>query len=198
MQRRWCSPKGNLALSLALNPDRDFLYCLGFLTSLSLALTIQSFMAQSETAIVLKWPNDVLLDGAKCAGILIEYHEQPCEALILGVGVNVCSAPEAMPYPVTSLRAHGIVCTAQELQSRFIAEFQNLRQELHQSGSESLYQKWSAVAHPVGTALKIRTVKENFCGTYLGLNYNGALRVRLESGAVREVMAADCFIAGND
>ncbi len=195
MQRVWSSPVGNLSLSLALTPSRDLMYSLGFIASLSVLRAIQGFMAQSDGSIVLKWPNDVLLGGAKCAGILIEYHQHPCEALILGIGVNIRSVPENAPYPVTSLLEQGIVCTATEFQDAFIREFQLLRSELQRSGANSIYKKWSNAAHPAGTELNIRTLKENFSGTYLGLTSTGTLQVKLDTGEIREVISADCFIA---
>ena len=93
MQRPWSSLEGNLSFSLALTPSMEMLYSLGFLASLSIMRSIQRFMKKSDTSIVLKWPNDVLLDGAKCAGILIEYHQQPRESLVLGIGCLLYTSP---------------------------------------------------------------------------------------------------------
>ena len=138
--------------------------------------------------------SEMCIRDRKCAGILIEYHSEPEEALILGVGVNVCEAPENPSYSVTSLLDKGIICSAQELQDAIIREFQALKDEYDQYGAEKIQQRWSKAAHPIGALLNIRTVNEEFCGEYLGLSNNGTLQVKLDTGEVREVMAADCFM----
>ena len=64
----------------------------------------------------LKWPNDVQVDGAKIAGILPEARSvgEALEWVVLGVGLNLAHAPDAMPYQVTSLGAHGVSVTPEE------------------------------------------------------------------------------------
>lgn len=59
--------------------------------------------------IALKWPNDVLADGAKLAGVLLEAQKRPDgrTAIVIGIGVNVVAAPEGLPYPATSLATLG-------------------------------------------------------------------------------------------
>lgn len=127
--RPWQSPHGNLAASLLVVPDVDpaIAATLGFVAGVSLnralagivpAAQLKSGIDGADVAggrIALKWPNDVLADGAKLAGILLEAHKRPDGAMgiVVGIGVNVVEAPEGLPYPATSLRALGLDTTAE-------------------------------------------------------------------------------------
>jgi BirA family biotin operon repressor/biotin-[acetyl-CoA-carboxylase] ligase len=127
--RPWQSPHGNLAASLLVVPDVDpaIAATLGFVAGVSLnqalagivpAAILKTGIDGADTAngrIALKWPNDVLADGAKLAGILLEAHKRPdgAMAIVVGIGVNVVEAPEGLPYPATSLRALGLDTSAE-------------------------------------------------------------------------------------
>lgn len=127
--RPWQSPHGNLAASLLVVPDADSAISatLGFVAGVALnralseivpAARLKSGIDGADLAggrIALKWPNDVLADGAKLAGILLEAHKRPdgSMAIIVGIGVNVVEAPEGLPYPATSLRALGLDTSAE-------------------------------------------------------------------------------------
>ncbi len=109
--RTWVSDQGNLFATLLLPTEADMAIIpqLGFVAAVAVhdALTNLDLHGLS-----LKWPNDVLLEGAKVCGILAEVAATSPVTVALGIGVNVAHAPEAMPYPVTSLCAHGITATA--------------------------------------------------------------------------------------
>lgn len=127
--RPWQSPHGNLAASLLVVPDADpsIAATLGFVAGVALNRALSQIVpaAQLKTGIdgadlaqgriALKWPNDVLADGAKLAGILLEAQKRPDGgmAIVVGFGVNVVAAPEGLPYPATSLRALGLDTTAE-------------------------------------------------------------------------------------
>lgn len=127
--RPWQSPHGNLAASLLIVPDADpaISATLGFVAGVALNRALSQIVpaAQLKTGIdgadlaqgriALKWPNDVLADGAKLAGILLEAQKRPDGgmAIVIGFGVNVVEAPEGLPYPATSLRALGLDVSAE-------------------------------------------------------------------------------------
>jgi len=126
--RPWQSPHGNLAASLLVVPDVDATVAatLGFVAGVSLNQALASIVPAAalktgvdgadiaDGRIALKWPNDVLADGAKLAGILLEAHKRPDGgmAIVVGIGVNVVEAPQGLPYPATSLRALGLDISA--------------------------------------------------------------------------------------
>lgn len=127
--RPWQSPHGNLAASLLVVPGADpaISATLGFVAGVALNRALSQIVpaAQLKTGIdgadlaqgriALKWPNDVLADGAKLAGILLEAQKRPDGgmAIVIGFGVNVVEAPEGLPYPATSLRALGLDVSAE-------------------------------------------------------------------------------------
>lgn len=108
--RSWHDYGDNIATTLVLYSDAPIqqLSLLSFVAGLSLVATIKE-MAKIQNIdnygnIKLKWPNDILLNGSKIAGILLETHSKDSGYLVsLGIGVNVGSFPQDMPYPVTSL-----------------------------------------------------------------------------------------------
>lgn len=134
----------------------------------------------------LKWPNDVLLGGAKLAGILLERVD---EAVVVGIGVNLVSAPDIPERPATALP--GSVerdAFAAALAETFADELARWRA----TGTEPLFARWLAAAHPVGASL---TVHEPggavLSGTFAGLDADGALLLRLADGATRAIHAGD-------
>jgi BirA family biotin operon repressor/biotin-[acetyl-CoA-carboxylase] ligase len=129
--RAWASPEGNLAASLVLTVQAPpaLASTLGFAAALAAEEAVRSVAPRlvarvglddavspaGGSGLRLKWPNDVLVDGAKLAGILLEAHKRPdgSMAIVIGVGVNVVAAPEGLPYPATSLRALGLDTSAE-------------------------------------------------------------------------------------
>lgn len=119
--RAWQTPQGNLAATLLVVLDRQLQHAatLGFVAGLALAEALEATCpAQAGAAscpsgrggrFQLKWPNDVLADGAKLAGILLESSLMPGGrmAVVIGIGVNVVAHPDDTPYPATSLAALG-------------------------------------------------------------------------------------------
>lgn len=129
--RQWHSPPGNLAASLLIVPDAgpEVIATLGFVAGVALNRALSNILPSGMvrvgvdgadgldgcSRIALKWPNDVLADGSKLAGILLEASKAPDgrSAIIVGIGVNVVAAPEGVPYPATSLRELGVDLSAE-------------------------------------------------------------------------------------
>ena len=107
--RTWASPPGNLYLSLVLRPDCPLseASALGFIAALAVGEAIGSVAPPMD--VLYKWPNDVLLNGRKVAGILLESETSGDELawLVLGVGVNVAHFPKEANFPATSLHFEG-------------------------------------------------------------------------------------------
>ncbi len=130
--RAWETPEGNLAATLLLIPDFELKSSatLGFVAGLALADALEAVLPGGRIRVgvdggtplsggrfELKWPNDVLADGAKLSGILLESAMlgDGRFALAIGIGVNVVAAPVDVPYPATSLAALGAACDAETL-----------------------------------------------------------------------------------
>jgi len=128
--RVWETASGNLAASLLIVPNCDpsIAATLGFVAGVAMNRALRQLVptatvrhgidgadGQGGSRIALKWPNDVLADGAKLSGILLEAQKRPdgSLAIVIGMGVNIVAAPEGLPYPATSLRALGYDISAE-------------------------------------------------------------------------------------
>jgi BirA family biotin operon repressor/biotin-[acetyl-CoA-carboxylase] ligase len=151
-----------------------------------------AFAGAQEGGQYLKWPNDLLLGGAKLAGILLERVEN---AVVVGVGVNLAHHPDLPDRPTTSLAAQGIGVQAQ-LFAEVLAEV--FARRLHRWRGEGLAPirtAWLAAAHPIGSALNARLPDgTSVDGLFDGLDADGALILRLEHGDRRVIHAGDVFL----
>lgn len=140
----------------------------------------------------LKWPNDLLLDGAKLSGILLE---RAGDAVVIGVGVNLAHHPEGLARATTSLVVHGIdvapgdfIETLAEAFARWLARWRG-------EGLARVRDQWLARAHPRGSALTARLPDGSAIdGLFDGLDADGALILRLADGGRRVIHAGDVFL----
>lgn len=132
----------------------------------------------------IKWPNDLLVRGAKLAGILLERQG---DAVIVGFGVNLAHHPEGLDRPATSLDPP--IAPGPFLE-RLAAAFAAWLRRWRDDGVVPIRAAWLAAALPLGTPL----VTHDGAGAFDGLDESGALRLRLAGGAVRVIHAGDVFL----
>jgi BirA family biotin operon repressor/biotin-[acetyl-CoA-carboxylase] ligase len=144
------------------------------------------------SALRLKWPNDLMLDGAKLAGILLE-SEAGC--VVIGIGVNLKQAPELTDRKTIAL-ADVALPPKRDAFAPILAR--GVRDEIarwRQYGLEPLLRRWAAIAHPVGTALSVHDGNgDAVSGTFAGLTKTGSLQLRLADGSTRAIHAGDVLI----
>ncbi|MBK6801097.1 MAG: biotin--[acetyl-CoA-carboxylase] ligase [Novosphingobium sp.] len=138
---------------------------------------------------LLKWPNDLLIGGAKLSGILLEASGG---AVVVGIGANLAVAPDLPDRRTIALSAFGPTperdAFAQDLAQRFAAELVAWRT----CGLEPLIRRWNAAAHRLGTPLRVGEPGEpSLEGTFAGLSSDGALQLRLADGTTRSVHAGE-------
>jgi BirA family biotin operon repressor/biotin-[acetyl-CoA-carboxylase] ligase len=137
----------------------------------------------------LKWPNDVLVQGAKLAGILLEAAG---DALVVGIGVNLAQAPEVAGRATVALARFGPAPDRDTFAARLAEAFATELERWRQFGLAALAGRWQAVAHPVGTPLVVRGAAESdLAGQFAGLAEDGALRLTLADGTTRVIHAGD-------
>lgn len=190
--RDWFSPEGNLYASTVITiwPSDPAPHSLAFVASLAVRDTLLS-LGVSAHAVTLKWPNDVLLSGAKACGILME---RTGNAVVAGIGLNLAHAP-AIPGRQTASVATflGTAAPAPDaalalLAGAFAVRLRYWREE----GLAATLAQWQERAHPFGTPLSIHADAEvRISGTFAGLAPDGALRLRLATGEVRVVHSGD-------
>lgn len=190
-QRRvWTAPAGNLNASLLIHHPSGEAHVLPYLAGVALADAVA--LLRPDVPPMLKWPNDLMLDGAKAAGILIEVDAPPAAGAaatyIIGFGVNLATAPEGLGRPVTCLSAHGVGVGAGELLARLMAAFDHRLSQWRDRGFGPIRDAWLARAHPVGARLAVRDGTDMLDGVFAGLDRAG--RLVLEVGGEKRHIAA--------
>lgn len=137
----------------------------------------------------LKWPNDLLLAGAKLSGILLEREG---DVLIVGIGVNLAQAPELPDRRTIALSDVGATPGRDIFAERLAAAFAIELERWRAFGMAPLISRWLSAAHPEGTGLVVQEPgAEPVSGTFAGLAPDGALRLRLADGTTRAIHTAD-------
>jgi BirA family biotin operon repressor/biotin-[acetyl-CoA-carboxylase] ligase len=193
--REWISAPGNLAASLlfVVSATPAMAATLGFVGSLA-ALDACSALAP-EVVFSLKWPNDVLADRGKIAGLLLESEVQgPALAIVIGFGVNLAAAPEGLPFPAQSLRALGQAVAPEQAFARLTDAWVS-RILLWNGGRrfDEIRAAWLARAAGIGQAISVRTGDRVESGIFETLDEQGRLILRKSDGTMRAISAGDVY-----
>lgn len=195
--RPWVSQAGNLYASLLLSdpcpPERAAE--LSFVAALALHDAIVEAAPALGPRATLKWPNDVLIDGAKVAGILVE-GESARSALtaVVGIGVNCTSHPSDTPYPATNLAAAGAIVSAAALMQALARTMTSRLAQWDRGGGFTLVRAdWLKRAGGIGRDLRIVIGEREIVGAFETLDEAGRLVLRLPSGAIETIATGDVF-----
>jgi len=211
--RPWHSPQGNLAASLLIEIDSASpnIAGLGFVAGVALGRTLNRLLpdaglqvaldgadGKTETGararVALKWPNDVLADGAKLAGILLESERLPngAQAIAVGLGINVVAAPADVPYPATSMNAFGTGTEAAEV----FAALSDAWCEAFDiwdfgSGLSGVLDEWRKMAGGLGETISVATSGGVERGIFETIDETGRLCLRRPNGELITISAGD-------
>lgn len=202
--RAWVeASEGNVAATLLFMPG----CALARLPELSLVAGVATYDAVGDAVggalfsdgaegLELKWPNDVLVDGAKVSGILIESGNHGVEVVsLVGIGINVASAPDVPDRAVTSLSAHGCLLDAGAVLDHLVARMAHwLRVWEAVDGFDAIRAAWSARAIPLGRPLEVKTHEGPVAGTFAGLDRDGALLIDLPVAGRRRFTFGDVAV----
>lgn len=195
--RVWVSLPGNLYASLILRPEVPAAVAaqLGFAAALAVGETCLDFAPGA--AITFKWPNDVLLDGRKVAGLLLESESRAGGGLVwlvLGIGVNLVTYPVNADYPATALSAAGAEVSSDVMLAALARRFLDWYDRWRGQGFAALRPAWLKRAQGVGKPMRVRLPQTAFTGIFAGLDEDGALLLDTEAGR-RRIEAGDVFPA---
>ena len=207
--RSWFSPPGNLYASLLMREPAPASRVpeLAFVAALAVRDAIVAAAPALTPQLALKWPNDILLGGAKCAGILIEGEHEPSAGMsvIIGIGVNCAHSPDSpgefrpregdpILYPATALAAQGAEITPEQLFARLSATMlKRLAQWDHGRGFDGILSDWLAAARGIGEPIRVRTGNGERTGCFSGIDASGRLMLGLGSGQIELISAGDVF-----
>ena len=192
--RSWISPPGNLYAStlVRLRPGDPPAATLALVAAVALQELVEAYAKDVEVRI--KWPNDLLIGGAKISGILLERAD---DAVIVGFGVNLDNHPCDTERPATSLReVTGSTPEASSFLDALADGFASWLARWRSEGVAPIRRRWLDRAHPQGTALSVWQGREGAQveGLFEGLDESGALRLRLADGSLRVIQAGDVFL----
>jgi BirA family transcriptional regulator, biotin operon repressor / biotin---[acetyl-CoA-carboxylase] ligase len=202
--RAWHMPPGNFAASLLMRPEGP--PAAAALRSFAAALALDDALVAAGVPcerLTLKWPNDVLLDGRKLAGILLETGGPvggPL-ALAVGIGVNLVAAPDAGDLepgaadPVALGPATGITLSPEALLDRIAPAFARWAARLQFGGFDALREPWLARAARLGEPIVARLPGRALSGRFETVDATGALVLVTDTGRV-SLPAAEIHFAG--
>ncbi len=197
--RRWQSPEGNLYFSAILRPSAPPAVAaqLSLVAAVAMADALVELLPDSAR-IEQKWPNDVLVDGKKIAGILLESSGAAVDRVdwvVVGCGLNVAVAPDETTLPATCLVDAGAASTDRKaILMALLDSLHRRRGEWETAGITPVRRAWLTRARGLGQEITVRLPNHEFKGQFLGMDDNGALIVRLPDGSENAVTAGDVFL----
>lgn len=198
----WVSEPGNLYATLLLTDPApsDHAPELSFVAALAVHDAILDRAAALSWRVALKWPNDVLCDGRKLAGILIESENSGrALAVAIGIGVNCTNHPTATPYPATDLAAAGVSASPETMFSAVSgAMVRRLAQWQGGVGFPGIRSEWLDRAVGIGSDLLVRLPGRELTGRFEALDERGRVLLRRDDGALETISAGAVFpVAAN-
>jgi BirA family transcriptional regulator, biotin operon repressor / biotin---[acetyl-CoA-carboxylase] ligase len=190
----WISVPGNFYATLLLcDPAApENAPQLSFVAALAVFDAIVERAAALREKLTLKWPNDVLCEAKKLAGILVEGESIGAKlAVAIGIGVNCMHHPVDTAYPATDLAAAGAAVSAEDL--FFGAMARRLAQWHRGAGFQSIRTDWLDRAMGIGGEMRVRLPNREFVGRAEALDERGQLLLRLADGTLQTITAGDVF-----
>ncbi len=193
----WVGLSGNFFGSFAVHPDLPLNQTgqFSFLAAVALSDVLEGYLPEN-CKIEHKWPNDVLVNSKKVAGILIESEsdaEGVAKLLVMGVGVNLAEAPNGA-ISLRDFMTHPPL--PEDFLERFLVSLSYQMSKMETEGFSALRADWLFRAKGLGEKIRVRLPHECFEGIFEGLENDGALRIRIEGQkGVRVIRSGEVFFS---
>jgi BirA family transcriptional regulator, biotin operon repressor / biotin---[acetyl-CoA-carboxylase] ligase len=193
LDRNWASLRGNCysTLILPLAAEIAVVPQIGFVVALAVADVVGNYDIKAQ----LKWPNDVLVGGAKIAGILCEVLSQQPLTIAIGCGINVAHAPTGLTYPATCLVAKGATATRDDVfqsYSNALAYWLDLWNK--GENFPTIRTAWTNLAIGIGETITMTTGTQHLTGTFEAITEQGAVMLKPPHGPPHILHAGDMHI----
>lgn len=191
--RQWSSPPGNLYTTVILNHERPIADApqLALVTGVAVSEAVADDLPAGS--VTMKWPNDLLINGAKTVGILLEGNGVSASPVLIGSGINITSAPTDTPYPATTLRDAGSSIEPGQLLERYIAALSQWTDRWNRQGFSPIRAQWLSIAAGIGKPVTIRLPDGEKHGTFIDVDESGTLVLKTEAGKTEKISAGDVF-----
>lgn len=192
---QWISPLGNLYMSLLLRPNcaPDLAGQISFVIALALSAAMDPYVTPDHKK-TLKWPNDILIDGKKCAGILLESSLSPegtVQSLIVGMGVNIHAAPEDR-IGLQSVAGDKRLAV-HRFRDEILAHISDYYEGWKTAGFETVRRDWLKQAHGLNHKISARLPDKTVKGIFRDIGPDGALLMEGEGGKEIAIRAGEVF-----
>ena len=196
--RAWTSKPGNLYATLLLtNPGpASGIAQLSFVAALAVHDALVMVAPVLRPSLSLKWPNDVLCDGAKICGVLLEGETAVASATVvaIGIGINCAHHPDHTEFPATDLAACGVTTSATTVFERLSDAMVRRLDQWHQgTGFPAIREDWLARASGLGQAIRVRLLDREMTGIFEAIDEQGHLVVSYPDGGFERVAAGEIF-----
>ena len=199
LKRIWLSPRGNIALSIILYPSLGYLPSMMMLASLAV---VHSIEAVTSLKSMVKWPNDVLINGRKVCGILVESEVKGgrVDYAIIGIGINVnlrlADFPEFSLIATSLSDELGREVSCLDVTRRLLVEVERLYLAL--PCGESIYEEWRDRLVTLGRRVQVRWAKTRYDGIAEAVARDGSLLLRRRDGSLTRVVAGDVTLRDHE
>ncbi|MFO7884196.1 MAG: biotin--[acetyl-CoA-carboxylase] ligase [Desulfobacteraceae bacterium] len=192
INRKWLSSPGGLWFTVILEPNLPppLSFKVNFAASLALVKTVNHLFNIDAS---VKWPNDILVQGRKLAGLLSEMETRGdmISFVNIGIGLNVNNLPhEEEPGAVSIREIIGKKALRKEILSCFLDRFESSLSTIH---SGSIIDQWKPYTSTIGTRVNIQTLTDTHSGIARDVDETGALILLLDNGVEKRIIYGDCF-----
>lgn len=181
---KWISNLGNLFLSVKLNTfHMPYTFLLNYLTGIVIYDTINAFLVEKKN-IFIKWPNDVLIDRKKIAGILIDTYSKGSMITdsYIGIGINIKFAPNNLEYPTTCLNYESSLnLSRKKILNKLIFYFNYWEKIFKVKSLAYILKSWMKRSLPVNSEISFKTKEGIINGIYKGINLNGSIKILINN-----------------
>jgi BirA family biotin operon repressor/biotin-[acetyl-CoA-carboxylase] ligase len=196
--RIWQSPEGGVYLSMILKPKTPIekTSLLPFVAALAVAQTINSYGLHAT----IKWPNDVLVQGKKIAGILLESETegQTVSYVVVGIGINLNIDLSTLPSEIQAqstamIKEIGETIEYYQFLTTFFTQFDHYYQLFSTNQYEQIVKEWKNHSDTLGKQVRILTSTETLQGTAADIDSSGFLILKKKNGETKKITSGDCL-----
>lgn len=191
---QWEAPIGNLYLSFLLRPDFDFQKAgqVSFIVALAVARAVQNYIKPDAHKVQAKWPNDILVNGLKISGILLEssMKDNALSGLVVGIGVNVFAKPD-LATSLNDVAKEPVYVN--KVRDDILKEFSDIYSQWQKDGFTFVHKEWLSIAYGVGENITARLPNISYKGEFQSINDDGALILKEANGRERIIHAAEVY-----
>ncbi len=194
LSRAWSSPKEKgVYLSVILRPKMTP-FKAPVMTLMAAVSLAQAIRENADVRAFIKWPNDILINGKKVAGILTEMEAEAdsVKFLILGIGINVATKDSELPRGATSImREAGDFVARPTLVKALFERLERNYLLIQKEGFLPIRMEWRNLSVTLGRRVRATCMRKAIEGEAVDIDSDGALKIRLDNGFYERVMAGD-------